>query len=287
MKLCRYDNDKLGIVLGDEIADVSSVLDMLPSCRWPFPLGDLLIANLERVTAKADELVGAAKRTRLRDIQLLSPVANPSKIIAAPVNYTKHVEEARADAGINFGTDIKTIDHYGLFLKSNTSLIGASQPVKLPSLNRRIDHEVELAVIIGREGFHIPEAAALDFVAGYAIALDMSVRGPHDRSWRKSYDTFSILGPYLVTADEIADPDNLEFSLAVNGETRQSSNTRALIFGVRKLIAYASSAYRLYPGDIIMTGTPEGVGPVGSGDIMECRIENIGGMHVSVTSDLL
>jgi 2,4-didehydro-3-deoxy-L-rhamnonate hydrolase len=282
MKLCRYNDNRLGIVLGEEVADVTSVLDALPPCRWPFPPGDLLIANLDNVVAGARQLVGMARRERLRDVQLLSPVANPSKIIAAPVNYMKHVEEARADAGINFGSDIKTIDHYGLFLKSNTSLIGAGQAVKLPSLERRMDHEVEVAVVIGREGFHIPEAEALDFVAGYTIALDMSVRGPEDRSWRKSYDTFSVLGPYLVTADEVSEPENLDLSLAVNGKIRQSSNTRALIFGIRKLIAYASAAYRLYPGDIIMTGTPEGVGPVGPGDVMECRIQHLGEMHVSV-----
>ena len=218
----------------------------------------------------------------LAEIRLLSPIANASKIIAAPVNYLKHADEARADKAINFGADIKTIDHYGLFLKSNTSVIGAGERVKLPKIDRRMDHEVEVAAVIGRECYQVAREQALDMVCGYTIALDMSVRGPEDRSWRKSYDTFSVLGPWLVTPDEIGDSGKLDLSLTVNGKPCQSSNTRALIFDIPKLIVYASQAYRLYPGDVIMTGTPEGVGPVAPGDVMTCMVENIGSMRVTV-----
>jgi 2-keto-4-pentenoate hydratase/2-oxohepta-3-ene-1,7-dioic acid hydratase in catechol pathway len=146
-----------------------------------------------------------------------------------------------------------------------------------------MDHEVELAAIIGREGEHISASQALEFVAGYSIALDMSIRGPEDRSWRKSFDTFSVLGPWLVTTDELRDPSRLDLAISVNGQKRQSSNTRALIFDIPKLISYASFAYRLYPGDIIMTGTPEGVGPVVPGDVMECYVEGVGRMSVNVS----
>jgi 2,4-didehydro-3-deoxy-L-rhamnonate hydrolase len=283
MRLCRFDENRLGLVLGHEVADVSAALELLPSVRWPLPYGDLLIANLDKVRRRVETLADSAPRKRLDQVKLESPVANPSKIIAAPVNYMKHVEEARADAGINFGADIKTIDHYGLFLKSNTSLIGPGDPVRLPAIERRMDHEIELAAIIGREGYRIPEARALDHVAGYAVSLDMVVRGTEDRSWRKSYDTFSVLGPWLTTADEVKNPNNLDFRIKVNGETRQESNTKYLIFGLAKLISYASQAYRLYPGDIIMTGTPEGVGPVSPGDVMDCWIDQVGDMQVAVT----
>jgi 2-keto-4-pentenoate hydratase/2-oxohepta-3-ene-1,7-dioic acid hydratase in catechol pathway len=112
----------------------------------------------------------------------------------------------------------------------------------------------------------------------------MSVRGTEDRSWRKSYDTFTVLGPYLVTADEIADAGNIGLQLEVNGERRQSSNTSALIFGIPKLIAYASAGYRLYPGDIIMTGTPEGVGPVVHGDTVTSSADGLGEMVVKVSN---
>jgi 2,4-diketo-3-deoxy-L-fuconate hydrolase len=284
MRLCRFNGNRLGIVGGGEVADVSAALESLPAVRWPVPYGDLLIAHLDEVRDRAEALAPKASRLPLDRVKLDSPVANPSKIIAAPVNYMKHVEEARADAGINFGSDIKTIDHYGLFLKSNTSLIGPGEPVRLPALDRRMDHEIELALIIGREGYRIPEAAAFDYVAGYAVSLDMVIRGPEDRSWRKSFDTFSVVGPWLTTADEVQDPNNLDFWIKVNGDARQKSNTKYLIFGLARLIAYASQAYRLYPGDIIMTGTPEGVGPVAPGDVMECWIDQVGEMKVAVTA---
>jgi 2,4-diketo-3-deoxy-L-fuconate hydrolase len=282
MRICRFDENRLGVVEGDYVFDVTKALEVLPTYRWPLPQGDALIAHLPNIVEQARALRASATKRPLADVRLLSPVANPSKIIAAPVNYMKHVEEARADAGINFGADIKTIDHYGLFLKSNTSLIGPGHPVRLPNLDRRMDHEVELAVVIGKEGEHISASAAMGYVAGYSVALDMSIRGPEDRSWRKSFDTFSVLGPWLVTADEIADPSRLDLSIAVNGQTKQSSNTRALIFDIPKLIVYASFAYRLYPGDIIMTGTPEGVAPVVPGDVMECYVESVGRMSVGV-----
>ena len=282
MRICRFNNDRLGVIDGEMVLDVTNALDVLPSYRWPFPPGDVLIGHLGAVRERIKALKAAAPRQRIDAVKLLSPVANPSKIIAAPVNYMKHVEEARSDPGINFGADIKTIDHYGLFLKSSTSVIGPGESVRLPKLDRRMDHEVELAVVIGIEGEKIPREQALNFVCGYTIGLDMSIRGPEDRSWRKSFDSFSVLGPWLVTRDELNDVSALDLSVAVNGEFRQKSNTRALIFDVPKLISYASFAYRLFPGDVIMTGTPEGVGPVGQNDVMDCYIEGIARMSVAV-----
>lgn len=202
--------------------------------------------------------------------------------MAAPVNYTAHQAEAIADKSISFGTEIKTIEHYGMFLKSSSGLVGPSEGVTLPAAERRMDHEIELALVIGKPGFQIPRSQARNYIAGYSIGLDMTIRGQEDRSWRKSFDSFAVLGPWFVTADEIPDPNSLEFSLKVNGELRQSSNTRLLIFDVDRLIEYSSSAYRLYPGDVIMTGTPEGVGPVEPGDVMECYVERIGKMSVAV-----
>ncbi len=282
MRICRFNDNRLGLVRGDLVVDVTPALDLLPSYRWPLPYGDPLIANFDMVGRRAQEIAASRPTLPLATVRLLSPVANASKIIAAPVNYLKHADEARADTAINFGADIKTIDQYGLFLKSNTSVIGAGERVKLPQIDRRMDHEVEVAAIIGRECYHVAREQALDMICGYTIALDMSVRGPEDRSWRKSYDTFSVLGPWLVTPDEIGDSGKLDLSLTVNGEPRQSSNTRALIFDIAKLVVYASQAYRLYPGDVIMTGTPEGVGPVAPGDVMTCTVENIGTMRVAV-----
>ncbi|MCS6932026.1 MAG: fumarylacetoacetate hydrolase family protein [Acetobacteraceae bacterium] len=282
MKLCRFDGNRLGVAEGDMLRDVTPVTEALPSLRWPLPPGDLLIAHLPALLPRIAALAPSAPTVPLSSVRIESPVANPNKIIAAPVNYWKHIEESRADAGINYGSDVKAIDHYGLFLKANSSLNGPSAEVPIARPERRTDHEIELAVVIGSGGYRIPEASALEHVAGYAIGLDMTIRGTEDRSYRKSLDGFTVLGPWLVTPDEVPDPDNLDFRLRVGNETRQESNTKHLIFGVRKLIAYASEAYTLYPGDIILTGTPEGVGPVKPGDVMHCWVERIGEMTVGV-----
>ena len=282
MKLCRFNDNRLGVVSGEDVIDITAVIDRLPALQWPVPHGDHFIRHFAAIKNYIPELTKSGKRYALSEVSLLTPVANPSKIIAAPVNYAKHLSEARADAGINFGSDIKTIDHYGLFLKSSTSNVGPSTGILLPDRARRIDHEVEVVAIIGKECFRVSEAEALDHVFGYCIGLDMSVRGTEDRSWRKSYDTFTVLGPYLVTADEISDPAKLDLSLQVNGVQRQSSNTSALIFSIPKLISYASAGYRLFPGDVIMTGTPEGVGPVEPGDILKSEITGLGEMTVTV-----
>jgi 2,4-diketo-3-deoxy-L-fuconate hydrolase len=284
MKLCRFNDNRFGVVVGDDVADLTEVLSHLPEMRWPVPAGDHLIRHFGQLRKHIEQALPTATRTALNSVSLLSPVANASKVVAAPVNYALHLAEAKADVGVNFGADIKTIDHYGLFLKSSTSVVGPAEGIRLPRLSRRIDHEVEVVAVIGRECFHVPESEALDYVFGYCIGLDMSVRGTEDRSWRKSYDTFTVLGPYLVTADEIADAGRLDLHLEVNGERRQSSNTSALIFGIPKLIAYASAGYRLYPGDIIMTGTPEGVGPVVHGDTVTSGVEGLGEMEVRVSN---
>jgi 2,4-didehydro-3-deoxy-L-rhamnonate hydrolase len=282
VRICRFDDDRLGIVDGEAVRDVSAVLDRLPAVRWPVPPGDLLIANLDELRPEMERLAPEAEALPLAQVRLKSPVANPGKILAAPVNYRKHMEEAQADSAINYGRDIKTIADYGLFFKAPSSLVGPAEGVVAGRPERRTDHEIELAVIIGRTGRNIAEDKALAHVAGYCIGLDMTIRGTEDRSYRKSLDSFSVLGPWLVTADEIVDPGALDFALKVNGEVRQASSTRHLVWSVPKLIAYASAAYTLHPGDVIMTGTPEGVGPVKPGDVMACWIDGIGSMEVRV-----
>ncbi|MFL6796568.1 MAG: fumarylacetoacetate hydrolase family protein [Xanthobacteraceae bacterium] len=282
MRVCRFDNQRLGVVIEDRVHDVTNVLDGLPPLRWPVPHGDHLVRHFEELRPAIVAAAARSESVPISTVRLLSPVANPSKIIAAPANYAKHVAEARADAGINFGADIKTIDYYGLFLKSNTSLVGPSEGIRLPRGDKRIDHEVEIVVIIGSECEDVPERDALDVVFGYCLGLDMSIRGTEDRSWRKSFDSFTVFGPYVVTSEEAGNPSDIRMSLTVNGTLRQAASTSALIFGIPKLVAYASAAYRLFPGDVIMTGTPEGVAPVGPGDVMIARADGFGEMTVRV-----
>jgi 2-keto-4-pentenoate hydratase/2-oxohepta-3-ene-1,7-dioic acid hydratase in catechol pathway len=146
----------------------------------------------------------------------------------------------------------------------------------------QFDYEGELAVVIGKRARHVRKEQALDYVAGYTIGLDITIRGTEDRSFRKSVDTHSVLGPWLVTADEIPNPGQLDLQIAVNGEQRQKSNTSRLILSVPELIELASSFYTLYPGDVIFTGTPEGVSPIEAGDEIVATIEKIGTMRVGV-----
>ena len=282
MKICRYDDDRVGLVRGDLVFDATAALDHLPAMRWPVPRGDALVAHLDVLKPALEAAADDSHPVPLDSVALKSPVANPTKIIGAPVNYYKHQEEAIADSEINLGREIKTIDTYGLFMKANSSLVGPSEGVDLRFTDRRNDHEVELAMVIGEGGSDISRENAMSHVAAYAIGIDMTVRGTEDRSLRKGVDTYSVLGPWLVTADEIANPDNLDLEIRVNDELRQSSNTNMLIFDCARLLEYASSFMTLYPGDVIMTGTPEGVGPVKAGDVMHARVEGVGEMSVPV-----
>jgi 2-keto-4-pentenoate hydratase/2-oxohepta-3-ene-1,7-dioic acid hydratase in catechol pathway len=284
MRLCRFDDSRLGLVEGSEVRDVTAALDVLPSCRYPFPAYDVLIASLDQVAERARSIASSAPLLPLSAVKLLSPVANPGKIVAAPLNYKQHVEEVRENVALHNNNPAlkQSIDTMGLFLKATSSLVGAGEGIALRKLDRRNDHEVELAFVIGKTGNNIPASQAMQYVAGYSIALDITIRGPEDRSFRKSPDSYSVLGPWLVTADEIANPGELDLSIAVNGEVRQKSNTRNLIFDVPRLIEFASSFYTLRPGDIFMTGTPEGVSQISPGDSIVASIEKIGSMEVKV-----
>jgi len=282
MKICRFDNDRLGLVQDDQVLDVTEALQVIPPMTWPAPMGDALVANLPGVMAEIEKLAPNASSKSLADVALKAPVANPSKIMGAPINYQKHIDESKVDDGIVSKRDISHISDWGMFLKANSSLVGASEGVALRFTDARNDHEMELAVIIGKTGTNISVEDAGDYIAGYAIGLDMTTRGPELQSFRKSADTYSVLGPWLVTKDEIGDHNALDLKISVNGEVRQESNTADLVYNVEKLIEYTSERYTLYPGDIIMTGTPDGVGPVVAGDVMHCELEGVGVMDVKV-----
>ena len=284
MRVCRFDDQRLGIVEGDSVRDVTAALDVLPQVRYPLPKHDPLIAYLPQVLARAGEIASTAPVLPLAGRALLSPVASPGKLVAAPVNYHAHLDEVRADTALHHNNPAHTVTIHtaGLFLKAVSSLVGPGEGIVIRKPDRRTDHEIELAVVIGKQGSHISRADALTYVAGYTIGLDITIRGTEDRSFRKSVDTHSVLGPWLVTADEISDPGHLDLEIAVNGEQRQKSNTNRLILGVPELIELASSFYTLYPGDVIFTGTPEGVSPIEAGDEIIATIEKIGTMRLEV-----
>jgi 2-keto-4-pentenoate hydratase/2-oxohepta-3-ene-1,7-dioic acid hydratase in catechol pathway len=258
-------------VIGDRVHDVTGAQEEIRRTARYDMRGDAVIAALPTWRPRLEEMAAKVAGKPLAEVELLPPVARPSKLMAAPTNYKKHIEEmnhvAQAHVGgvRRFSTDI---GEAGIFLKANSSLVGPSEGVPIRFPDRRNDHEIELVLIIGREGSKIARDKALDYVAGYSLGLDMTVRGPQDRSFRKSCDGYSVLGPWMVTADEIQVPDDLPLSLEVNGERRQETNTGNLIYDIRRLIEFASEYYTLYPGDVYYTGTPEGVGPVKPGDRM-------------------
>lgn len=282
MKICWYNHHRLGAVVGDRVHDVSAALEALPRARYPAAPGDLLTAHLDKVRGAIDLLLPSAPSIPLEEARFLSPVANPGKIIGVPVNYADHVAEAQADQATFTDRYKGNIREQGLFLKAASSLVGPGEGVALRFPERLSHHELELGVVIGRTAANVSPAEAMSCVAGYAIALDMTVRGPEDRSLRKSVDSYSVLGPWLVTADDIADAQALDICLRVNGEVRQQASTAEMIIGIAEQIAWASSYYTLHPGDIIMSGTCAGVGRVLPGDVMHCEIAGIGAMTVAV-----
>ena len=287
MKFCRFDDERLGLIDGNSVRDVTAALDVLPRCSYPLPQHDIFIANLEAVTTRARAVAKDVRALPLESVTLLSPVANPGKIIAAPVNYQKHLTEVRDNPqlhGNNPGNTF-TIQTAGLFLKATSSLVGPGQGIVVRCAERRTDHEVELAVVIGRTASRVKRDEALSYVAGYSIGLDISIRGSEDRSFRKSPDSYSVLGPWLVTADEIPDPGELDLQLTVNDQLRQDSNTKYMILGVPELIELASAFYTLQPGDLLFTGTPEGVSPIQAGDRIVATIDKIGSMSVATRAD--
>ena len=281
MRLCFFNEDRFGLMRGDRVHDVTAVLDRLPAARYPYPCHDALIAALPDLRAAIDA-AAVGDGENLAAVRLQSPVRNPGKIVAAPVNYQKHLQEAIADPVTFASAHVRKIQETGLFLKATSSLIGPSDPVRVGHADRRTDHEVELAVIIGKPCRAVTAAQAMDHVAGYAIGLDITVRGPEERSMRKSIDTYTVLGPWLVTADELSNPGELDLALDVNGVTRQRANTRDLILDIPALLVFASAFYTLLPGDILLTGTPEGVGPISPGDVMDARIDGVGAMRIDV-----
>lgn len=283
MKICIYNRGLLGVVRDGQVYDASTALEKLPAWKYGLRTGDPLIENLAAILPHIE--AAATAPVALERVELEAPVVWPGKLVAAPVNYDDHLAEAQADPGTFAPAQVKRIHEIGLFLKATSSLVGCSAGITLGKPDRRTDHEVELAVIIGRTATKVSRDRAMDYVAGYAIGLDITVRGPEERSMRKSIDSYSVLGPWMVTADEIDDPGVLDLSLSVNGDIRQKANTRDLIIDVPGLIEMASSWYTLQPGDVIYTGTPAGVGPIHPGDVLVATIEKIGAMEVVVRGE--
>ena len=252
MRLVSYDDGRVGCLAGDQVLPlpVRTMRDAIAA--WN--AGDLAVP-------------GPGEGRPLRDVRLRVPVADPSKIIAAPVNYRDHQAEMSVDSQVGA---------LGFFLKAPSSLLDPGGTIQLPYHDRRFDQEGELALVIGGTARRVSEEDALSCVFGYTGLLDITMRGGEDRSVRKSFETFTPMGPSLVTADEFGNPDDVELRCWVSGTLRQKASTRDLIWGVARLVSYASSVTTLYPGDVISTGTPAGVGPLAVGDTIRLELSGLG-----------
>jgi 2-keto-4-pentenoate hydratase/2-oxohepta-3-ene-1,7-dioic acid hydratase in catechol pathway len=291
MKLATYRHggrESFGVVVGDGIVEVPG--------SWPAAPADLLAAlqagpeMLQRI-AKLPTLVRS--RLPVADAELLAPLPAPPKVIGLAVNYVEHHNEF--DRGQKLPDDPARNTTPRPFLMPATAVAPPGAVIPWPDFSRQIDHEVELAVVIGRAARRVTPGQAAGCIAGYTIANDISARSvtyvegrakrPKDDffDWLhgKWADAFCPLGPWLVTAEEVGDPQDLKIELTVNGEVRQQSSTRCMIFDVYRVVSFISHIMTLVPGDVIATGTPSGVGMatgklLRAGDVITCRIERIG-----------
>lgn len=266
MRLGLFGGHRLGLV------EDGLVYDVTDQVAFPDAPGGPLAAY---VRSPSQALAATGAGIPVADVRWEAPLPRPGKIIGAPANYYDHTDEMRGSA---------TIVEWGVFLKAPTSVIGPGDSVRLPYTDKRTDYEGELAVVIGKAGKDVARESAMDHVFGYTCLMDITVRSTEDRSTRKSFDTFTPLGPWIVTADEIGDPSVLELALRLNGEVRQKTSIAKMIYGIPELVAYASSVMTLEPGDVIATGTPAGVGPLSAGDEIVMEIDRIGSLAVTVTA---
>lgn len=269
MRLIRFGpagQEKPGLWQADRVVDLRAIFPEIPDISERF-FKDGWLQRIQQIEDPGQEM----------DVRLGCPLCRPSKIICLGLNYLDHNEES------GFEKPQRPI----LFSKTPNALTGPFDPIMLPQSCDQIDWEVELAVVIGRAGKRIAAEDALDYVAGFSVLNDVSGRQAQfsDSQWfrGKSFDTFAPMGPALVTIDEIENFQNLKLTARVNGEIMQDGNSADMIFDIPTIIAFISQDITLWPGDIISTGTPSGVGifrdpPVllKAGDVVECRVENVG-----------
>lgn len=287
MRLAIFGEQRLGVVTDDGVADVTAALP------WPHDPDPLtagwwrrLCRDFGQVRRALTEAAARAEVTPFREVRLRAPVAGPSKIIAVASNYAGHVTEMHEVQQRTLGRVEPWMMSFDIFLKAPSAVSGPADDIVLPpaevAAGHEIHHESELVAVVGTGGRDIPAASAASHLLGYTIGLDITVRSAGDRSRRKSYDTFSPLGPWLTTRDEAGDAADLDIELTCNGVQRQKVNTASMLVPVPEIVAYASSVMTLLPGDVIFTGAPPGVGPIAAGDRLRTRISRLGEMELRV-----
>ncbi len=272
MKLCTYERlgaPRIGLIAGELVIDGGIDLRMAD-----------LIATWPASKAALETALAAGGGVPLDSVRLLAPVARPGKVFAIGLNYADHIAESK----------VETPKHQVWFTKAVTSINGPHDPVQIPRTSAFVDYEVELVAVIGKGGRHIPKERAAEHIFGYCVGNDVTERFWQHRTaqWSlgKSFDTHAPIGPWITTADEIADPHALGVRCLVNGQMRQDSNTRHLVFNIFEQIEHLSQAMTLEAGDLIFTGTPGGVGAAMDprqflqvGDVVRCEIDGLGAIE--------
>jgi len=271
MKIATYQTrgqSGIGVVQGDQVID-------LGSCGFAADMMSLLESGID--VAAIEAKLGEGSALPLADVELLAPVPNPGKVLAIGLNYGDHIAESGMDAP----------KHQVWFNKQHNCITGPYAPINLPSVSAMLDYEAELCLVIGKTCKHVPKDRAHEVIAGYFCGNDVSVRDWQIRAQTfqigKSFDTHGPIGPYLVTPDEVGDPHDLGIRCLVNGEERQSSNTRHLIFDCFDAIEHLTQAFTLDVGDVLFMGTPAGVGAamkppswLVEGDVVRVEIDKLG-----------
>jgi 2-keto-4-pentenoate hydratase/2-oxohepta-3-ene-1,7-dioic acid hydratase in catechol pathway len=283
MKLCTFETQgtlRAGVVLGEELVDLAAAAPELPR-----DAAALLAAGPAALARAQSAAANAPGRLPLASVRLAAPILRPPKFLAIGLNYADHVAEAGLEP-----PQLPTA-----FNKQSTCVTGPRDPVHLPRVSSALDYEGELGFVIGRRCRHVPRSRAHEVIAGYLVVNDVTVRDWQLRvpTWTmgKSFDTHGPLGPWLTTADEI-DPSGLRLRTWVNGELRQDSSTKHLIFDCAALVEHLSTAFTLEPGDVVATGTPGGVGIAMKpprllqlGDVVRVEIEGLGELENTVVGE--
>ncbi|HEY8121013.1 MAG TPA: fumarylacetoacetate hydrolase family protein [Myxococcota bacterium] len=283
MKLCTFSHagtQRIGVVVDDAVVDLAAAAPELPR-----DLVALLAAGPAALARAKSAAANARERLPLASLTLAAPILRPPKFLAIGLNYADHVAEA----------GLETPKLPTVFNKQSTCVVGPNDGVHLPRASAALDYEGELGFVIGARCRHVPRARAHEVIAGYLVVNDVSVRDWQLRipTWTmgKSFDTHGPLGPWLTTADEI-DASGLRLRTWVNGELRQDSNTKQLIFDCAAIVEHLSTAFTLEPGDVVATGTPGGVGIamkppklLRAGDVMRVEIEGLGALENPVIAE--
>src|SRR5882672_7877031 len=294
MKICHYGEHEAGAVEGGRVYPFGAALAAAGHLRPGYTMREVIdaLANLPEAMHCARNALGDRKSYALESLTLLAPIEDPPSIWAAAANYKAHAAEMLTASG---GPDRSRLGKDDLmaefFLKPSSSIIGPGGTILLPKISRDVDYEAELCAVIGTRARRVSEAQALDHVFGYTICWDISQRDPwgrgrqNTRNIRKGFDSFTALGPWIVTRDELPEPQDVRIEVELNGRPAMTAHTGDMICGLRDHIRFLSNVLTLRSGDLITTGTPAGVAKLAPGDKLRGRIERIGEMTLNVESE--